>query len=91
MLELMPNVCDNLQQLPPTPDTLHLVFGKRAFIRYHISPIGEISWFVTFPQAKEPGREEVNEIGSDEWRQRMLDVLRDLVKQDLLCLVITGR
>lgn len=62
---------------PPTPDTLHLVFGKRAFIGYHISSSGEISWFVTFPQAQEPGRVEVNEIGSDEWRQRLLDILRE--------------
>ena len=51
--------------LPPTPDTLHLVFGKRAFIGYHISSSGEISWFVTFPQTQEPGRSEVNEIVSD--------------------------
>ena len=63
--------------LPPTHDTLHLVFGKRAFIGYHISSSGEISWFVTFPQAQELGRSEVNETGSDEWRQRMLDVLRE--------------
>jgi len=63
--------------LPPTSDTLHLVFGKRTFIGYHISSSGEISWFVTFPQAQEPGRVEVNEIGSDEWRQRLLDVLRE--------------
>jgi 2-polyprenyl-6-methoxyphenol hydroxylase-like FAD-dependent oxidoreductase len=63
--------------LPPTPDTLHLVFGKWAFIGYHISSEGETSWFVTFPQTQEPGRSEVNEIGSDEWHQRLLDLLRE--------------
>jgi 2-polyprenyl-6-methoxyphenol hydroxylase-like FAD-dependent oxidoreductase len=63
--------------LPPTPDTLHLVFGKRAFIGYHISLSGEISWFVTFPQGQEPRRVEGNEIGSDEWRQHLLDVLQE--------------
>ena len=63
--------------LPPTPDTLHLVFGKRAFIGYHISSSGEISWFVTFPQAQEPRRVEGNKIGSDEWRQHLLDVLQE--------------
>jgi 2-polyprenyl-6-methoxyphenol hydroxylase-like FAD-dependent oxidoreductase len=56
---------------------LHLVFGKQAFFGYHISSSSEISWFVTFPQTLEPGRSEVNEIGSDEWRQRMLDLLRE--------------
>jgi 2-polyprenyl-6-methoxyphenol hydroxylase-like FAD-dependent oxidoreductase len=63
--------------LPPTHDTLHLVFGKLAFIGYHISSSGEISWFVNFPQTQEPGRSEVNEIESDEWQQRMLDLLRE--------------
>jgi 2-polyprenyl-6-methoxyphenol hydroxylase-like FAD-dependent oxidoreductase len=63
--------------LPPTPDTLHLVFGKRAFIGYHISASGEISWFVTFPQTLEPGGEVLSKVGSDEWRQRMLDLLRE--------------
>src|SRR5215471_105964 len=63
--------------LPPTPGTLHLVFGKRAFIRYHISSSSEISWFVTFPQTHEPGRSELNEIGSDEWQRRLLDLLSE--------------
>jgi 2-polyprenyl-6-methoxyphenol hydroxylase-like FAD-dependent oxidoreductase len=63
--------------LAPTPDTLHLVFGKRAFIGYHISSSGEISWFVTFPQTEAPGRSDVDELGSDEWQQRMLEVLRE--------------
>lgn len=63
--------------LPPTPDTLHLVFGKRALIGYHISASGECSWFVTFPQTLEPGKVDANEVGSDAWRQRMLDLLRE--------------
>jgi 2-polyprenyl-6-methoxyphenol hydroxylase-like FAD-dependent oxidoreductase len=63
--------------LSPTPDTLHLVFGKRAFIGYHISSASEISWFVTFPQTLEPGRSELHEIESKEWQQRMLDLLRE--------------
>jgi len=63
--------------LPPTTDTLHLVFGKRAFVGYHVSAEGELFWFVTFPQTQAPGREEGNEIGSDEWRQRMFDLLQE--------------
>lgn len=69
-------------QLPATPDTLHLVFGKQAFIGYHISSSGEISWFVTFPQSQEPERSEVNQIGSDEWHQYMLDCLRDIPERE---------
>ncbi|HKV02002.1 MAG TPA: FAD-dependent monooxygenase, partial [Ktedonobacteraceae bacterium] len=63
--------------LPPTPDTLHLVFAKQSFFGYHISSSGEIYWFVTFPQTEAPGRSDVNEIGSDEWQQRILDLLRE--------------
>jgi 2-polyprenyl-6-methoxyphenol hydroxylase-like FAD-dependent oxidoreductase len=66
-------------RLPPTPDTLHLVFGKRAFIGYHVSASGECSWFVTFPQALESapagGNERGNERGSDVWRERTLSLL----------------
>ena len=63
--------------LPPTPDTQHFVFGKRAFFGYHISSSGEIYWFVNFPQTQEPGRSEVNEIVSDEWQQCILDLFRE--------------
>jgi 2-polyprenyl-6-methoxyphenol hydroxylase-like FAD-dependent oxidoreductase len=64
-------------RLSPTPDTLHLVFGRRAFIGYHISSSGEVFWFVTLPQPQAPGRSEVKEMGSDEWRRRLLDLLRE--------------
>jgi 2-polyprenyl-6-methoxyphenol hydroxylase-like FAD-dependent oxidoreductase len=72
--------------LPPTPDTLHLVFGKLAFVGYHISAEGEIFWFVTFPQQTAPGRAEGN--GSDEWRKRMLDLLQE--EQPLLREIIVA-
>jgi 2-polyprenyl-6-methoxyphenol hydroxylase-like FAD-dependent oxidoreductase len=63
--------------LPPTPDTLHLVFGKRAFSGYHISARGETSWFVTFPQAQPPDGLDLNANGSDAWRERMRDLLQE--------------
>src|SRR5262249_799346 len=31
---------------PPTPDTMHFVFGKLAFFGYHISSCEEMYWFV---------------------------------------------
>lgn len=63
--------------MPPTPDTQHFVFGKRAFFGYHVRSSGEIYWFVNFPQAKEPGWTELKEIVSDEWKQRLLDLFRE--------------
>lgn len=73
--------------LPPTPDTLQLVFGKRAFIGYHVSASGECSWFITFPQTVEAKQVEGNALGSDAWRERVLGllqneqpILRDIVR-----------
>jgi 2-polyprenyl-6-methoxyphenol hydroxylase-like FAD-dependent oxidoreductase len=64
-------------QLPPTSDTLHLVFGKRAFMGYHSSSSGEIAWFVTFPHPQEPEREDVHATLSDAWKQRLDELLRE--------------
>ena len=61
---------------PPTPDTQHFVFGKRAFFGYHISSSGEMYWFVNFSQRSAPSRGDVDMIVSDEWQERMLDLFR---------------
>ena len=61
---------------PPTPDTMHFIFGKRAFFGYHISSSGEMYWFVNFSQRSAPARGDVDMIVSDEWQERMLDLFR---------------
>ncbi len=61
---------------PRTPDTLHFIFGKRAFFGYHISSSGEMYWFVNFSQRSAPARGEGDMIVSDEWQERMLDLFR---------------
>ena len=61
---------------PPTPNTMHFVFGKRAFFGYHISSCGEMYWFVNFPQKEAPARGDLEIIVSEEWRERMLDLFR---------------
>ena len=61
---------------PPTPDTMHFIFGKRAFFGYHISSSGEMYWFVNFSQRSAPARGYVDMIVSDEWQERMLDLFR---------------
>ncbi|GCE07042.1 FAD-dependent oxidoreductase [Dictyobacter aurantiacus] len=62
---------------PPTKNTMHFVFGSRAFFGYHVSTSGEMYWFVNYPRKAEPGRGEVDMIESDEWQTRMLDLFRD--------------
>ena len=61
---------------PPTPDTMHFIFGQRAFFGYHISSSGEMYWFVNFSQRSAPARGDVDMIVSDEWQERMLDLFR---------------
>ena len=61
---------------PPTQDTMHFIFGKRAFFGYHISSSGEMYWFVNFSQRSAPARGDGDMIVSDEWQERMLDLFR---------------
>ncbi len=61
----------------PTPDTMHFVFGKRAFFGYHISSSGELYWFVNFPQKAAPARGDLDMIVSEEWQERMLELFRE--------------
>src|SRR5229473_308583 len=61
---------------PPTPDTMHFIFGKRAFFGYHISSSGEMYWFVNFSQRSAPAKGDGDMIVSDEWQERMLDLFR---------------
>ena len=61
---------------PPTPDTMHFIFGKRAFFGYHISSSGEMYWFVNFSQRSAPARGDGDMIVNDEWQERMLDLFR---------------
>lgn len=42
--------------LDPTPDTFHMIFGRRAFFGYTVRPSGEVYWFANVGCADEPGR-----------------------------------
>ena len=61
----------------PTPDTMHFIFGKRAFFGYHVSSSRELYWFVNFPQSVAPARGEFDMIKSEEWRERMLNLFQE--------------
>jgi 2-polyprenyl-6-methoxyphenol hydroxylase-like FAD-dependent oxidoreductase len=61
---------------PPTPETMHFIFGKRAFFGYHINSSEEMYWFVNFSQQEAPARGEPDMIVSDAWQERMLDLFR---------------
>jgi 2-polyprenyl-6-methoxyphenol hydroxylase-like FAD-dependent oxidoreductase len=63
--------------LPPTPDTQHFIFGKRAFFGYLVKPDGEIYWFNNLAERDEPRRSELEAIPEAAWRERILDLHRD--------------
>jgi len=63
--------------LPGEPGVAHFVFGRRCFFGYLIHPNGEIWWFANPPSRREPTREELLAITSDQWRARLAELFRD--------------
>lgn len=63
--------------LASPPETIHFIFGKRAFFGYHVSPSGYIYWFANYVQAEEPAR--AAEVGRtrEEQKQRLLELFQD--------------
>lgn len=59
------------------PETIHFIFGKRAFFGYHVSQTGYIYWFVNWPQAQEPARGVFDRTTAEERKQQMLELFRD--------------
>jgi FAD-dependent urate hydroxylase len=58
----------------PTPDTQHLVFGRRAFFGYLVRDSGEIWWFANLARAKEPSRAELAGTSTQEWKRHLLEL-----------------
>lgn len=61
-------------QLPGEPGVAHFVFGRRCFFGYFIHPDGDVWWFANPPSRKEPTREELLAITSEQWRARLTDL-----------------
>ena len=59
------------------PDTFHMVFGNRAFFGYAVHPSGEIWWFANPPRPDEPTRAELAAIGSEQWREMLMDLFAE--------------
>ena len=60
--------------MPPTPETVHMIFGKRAFFGYLIKPSGEIYWFENHAYPGEPRRPELEAIPQALWQQKLLNL-----------------
>jgi FAD-dependent urate hydroxylase len=59
------------------PGTYHMIFGKRAFFGYALALDGEVWWFANVPEPNEPARGSLADIGTDEWRQRLITLFAE--------------
>jgi len=56
------------------PGQYEMVFGKRAFFGYTVSPTGEIWWFANPPSEREPTRAELAATTTGQWKQRLIEL-----------------
>jgi FAD-dependent urate hydroxylase len=59
------------------PGIYVMVWGKRAFFGYTVSPSGEIWWFANPPSTRELTRAELAATTTEQWKQRLLSLFAD--------------
>lgn len=55
------------------PGTYRMIFGKRCFFGYTVSPSGEVWWFGNPPSDRPLSSEELHRTTSDMWTERLVD------------------
>jgi len=60
--------------IPPTPNTQHFVFGRRAFFGYLVRESGEIWWFANLARPQKPSSQELATISSQQWKRHLLEL-----------------
>jgi FAD-dependent urate hydroxylase len=56
------------------PGIYVMVWGRRAFFGYTVSPSGEIWWFANPPSARELTRAELAATTTEQWKQQLIDL-----------------
>ncbi len=64
-------------RLEATPDSMHMVWGRRAFFGYTVLPGGEAWWFANVGERAEPGREALASVGTTGWKRRLRELFAD--------------
>jgi 2-polyprenyl-6-methoxyphenol hydroxylase-like FAD-dependent oxidoreductase len=59
------------------PGTYTMIFGKRAFFGYVLSPHGDVWWFANVPRGVEPARGEVEGVAPEDWRRTLAELFVD--------------
>ena len=63
--------------LPPTPGEYHMIFGRRAFFGFSVTPSGDAYWFANIAFPTEPARGELRTIPAGEWKRRLTTLFTD--------------
>ena len=61
-------------RVPAEPGSFRMIFGKQAFFGYAVHPTGDVWWFANPPRAEEPTRAELAAIGTEQWREILMDL-----------------
>lgn len=72
------SIPDSVRGLESTHDSMHMIFGKRAFFAYQVDDQGRTGWFANLPYAKRLSLAEARAVGAEEW----LRVLREAFAAD---------
>lgn len=76
--------------LPGERGAANFVFGRRCFFGYFIHPNGEVWWFANPPSRREPSRDELLAVTSEQWRTRLNQLFRDDTGPMLEIIAATG-
>lgn len=64
-----------LTTLSPTPNTFHMIFGRRAFFGYSVPTPGDVLWFANLSFTGEPTRDRLAAIPAGQWKRTLLDLV----------------
>jgi 2-polyprenyl-6-methoxyphenol hydroxylase-like FAD-dependent oxidoreductase len=63
--------------VPPTPETFHMIFGRRAFFGYSVLEQGDVYWFANMGWADEPSRESISSRSAAEWKSQLANLFAE--------------
>jgi 2-polyprenyl-6-methoxyphenol hydroxylase-like FAD-dependent oxidoreductase len=63
--------------LSPTPDTFHMIFGRRAFFGYTVRPSKEVWWFANVASTDDSGGDAAAAGSPADWKERLRRLFAD--------------
>lgn len=67
---------DTKLPLPSTNNSMHMVFGKRAFFAYQVDDEGRTGWFANLPHPTPMPLAEARAVGAAEWLRALKEVFQ---------------